>query len=857
MPARLPARLPLDGADWQFKGFYGEDWLWRNSHRPGTRDVRHWHPARVPGSVLHDVWQAGLVPDPYVGLNTLQCEWVADRTWVYKKTFTVPAEYRAARAVLRFEGIDYDARFYLNGELLGTHRGLYTPAVFDVTGRLTYGGDNQLAVVIEPAPPEQPQVGYTSRVRTHKARMNYWWDFCPRLVHQGVWQPVALHFTGPVQVAGVWVQPRVAAPWTAAEVRITAELACLAAVEVETTTTLLLGDAQVAQHTARHALPAGTTALTADFNPADVQLWWPNGHGPQPLYTAQVSVALAGDPDQEPSDVRAVRFGVRHVEFAPNAGAPPDARPYVLVVNGRPIYINGWNWVPLDALYGVPRPAKLDRLLQLAQRAHVNLLRVWGGGLIETEAFYDRCDQLGLLVWQEFIQSSSGIDNDPPRDPAFIAALAAEARQIVPTRRNHPALAVWCGGNELQTGPETPADDSHPMLAALHAVVAEQDPGRAWLPTSPTGPLFSNSLENILLAPDHLHDVHGPWEHQGLVDHFSLYNQGTALLNSEFGVEGLTNRRTLDRVLPPESQWPVTLDSPLWQHLGAWWVKAPRWREVFGDLPDFATLHRAVQWLQADGLRYAVESNRRRQYHNAGSLPWQFNEPYPMAACTSAVDYYAQPKPAYYAVARAYAPLAVTARFDRQAWAGTPQFTAAVWAANSLLAEHPAQLSARLVGLSRQVYQVQELAVSVPANAATHLLSLDWDLAPVADDVFFLDLLLAGAAGQALASNRYVFSRTADLAPLLEAPTTTLSAALQPSASASLVVVENTGSVIALFVWLEPDRPVDALGFVYFSDNHFCLLPGEARTVQVDWQAVPPAERRLSLSAWNAPEQLL
>ena len=145
----------------------------------------------------------------------------------------------------------------------------------------------------------------------------------------------------------------------------------------------------------------------------------------------------------------------------------------------------------MDVLYGVEQAAKRERLLTLAKNAHVNLLRVWGGGLIEKEAFYDLCDRFGILVWQEFIQSSSGIDNFPSTDPQFIQFLVKNAEQAVRARRNHPALAVWCGGNELHYQADRLCDDSHPALAALKEAVERMDPGRHWVSTSPAGGVFS------------------------------------------------------------------------------------------------------------------------------------------------------------------------------------------------------------------------------------------------------------------------------------------------------------------------------------------------------------------------------
>jgi beta-mannosidase len=484
----------------------------------------------------------------------------------------------------------------------------------------------------------------------------------------------------------------------------------------------------------------------------------------------------------------------------------------------------------------------------LAQHAHVNLLRVWGGGLIEKEAFYNRCDELGILVWQEFILSSSGVDNFPSTDPAFIDFITGEAERIIPRRRNHPALAFWCGGNELTAEGNRPLDDSHPLLGALHDVVRRLDPDRLWLPTSPSGRVFSNSLDEIERDPTALHDVHGPWEYQGATGQQTLYNAGASLLHSEFGVEGITNLKALNETIAPEHQQPATLENPLWHHLGAWWVKAKVWRETWGDVPDTETLVRATQFAQADGLRYALEADRRRKYQNSGTLPWQFNEPYPMAACTSAVDYYGQPKPAYYAVARAYEPIHISAKFATSAWAGRDTFSAEIWANNSLDESIVgARLDATIVNLDGQVCAAKTAQVILPLDAASLLIAVDAALADIRSEVFFLDLSLTSADGGVLSRNRYSFTKAENLAPLLNVPQTTITV----EQGVYTLTIRNNGEIAALFVWIEDDRPVGSPGYAYFSDNYFCLLPGESRSVTVSWQGAPPEVRRLSVRGWN------
>jgi beta-mannosidase len=649
--------VTLDGA-WQFRGWLGDEWRW---HVAKPWDAPGWLPARVPGSVVDDLMRAGEVPDVYFERNSRLAEWAAERTWVYRT--------RVNGGTLEFGGVDHEATVFVDGDEVAHHVGSFTSFRVDVPD-----GEHLLAVAVNPAPPSEAQVGKTSRVRVHKSRMGYGWDFCPRLVHQGIWRPVG--------------EPR-SVPHVSFDGRI-------GRVELD-----------------------GEVLLEVD----EPELWWPNGSGEQRLYRAG-----------------AFDVGFRTIELRDD---------YTLVVNGVETTIRGWNWVPLDVNYGVPRPEKLERLLRLAHRAGVNLLRVWGGGVIESDDFYRWCDLLGLLVWQEFSQSSSGLESIPSDDPEFAATLAADAREIVPSRAWHPSLAIWCGGNELD------ADDSTPAIAALRGVVGELDPGRAWLPTSPVGEL----------------DVHGPWEHQGLRDHYAHYDSRTSRLHSEFGVEGMTNRAALEALIAENHRWPADRTNAVYEHLGAWWNNAPLVEECFGgQIEDVETLRRASQWLQYDGLRYAVEATLRR---GAGVIPWQFNESFPNAWCTCAVDWHGDPKPAYHGVARAYRG-APSAQFATCAWGGLGEVRAAVIGI------------ARLVDLDGRVVAEGEGEIAAPLDAFAH-------------DVFILDL----------PGNRYVMSRTENLAPLLDLPGTTL--------ELDAGVLRNTGVVAALGIVTDGDV-VD-------------LLPGESVSI--------------------------
>jgi hypothetical protein len=591
-------------SDWQLRGCLGDEWQW---HLTKPWDAPHWLPARVPGSVMDDLMRAGELPDLYHGRNSRLAEWVPERSWLYRTRVS-------GSGWLRFHGIDFGACVFLDGEPAGAIDSMYRPLDVELDGR-----ERLLVVVVPPAPESEPQVGRTSRVRVHKPRMNYGWDFSPRLVHQGIWRPVELL-------------------------------------------------------------------------------------------------------DELPPE-------------------PPPARPratlqddFTLLVDGEPQPIRGWNWCPVDPLYGVPRPEKVRRLVELAADANVNLLRVWGGGLLESDAFYDACDEHGIAVWQEFSQSSSGIESVPSDDPAFVEQLLADARAEVVRLRAHPSLAVWCGGNELAARVEgrpddMPLDDANPTLAALGEVVRDLDPARAWLPTSPSGPRFLHRLD---LDETGARDVHGPWEHQGLREHYALWDTGEALLHSEFGVEGMANRPLLDRLVPADEQWPTDRTNPVYEHLGAWWNNAPLVQECFGGrIEDVETMRRASQWLQYDGLRYAVEAIMRR---GAGTIPWQLNESYPNAWCTAAVGWDGEPKPAYYGVSRAYRG-APSARFATCAWGGEQEVR--------VFAERARIVDLHGVEISNGEFEISTL------------------ISQIATDVFLVDLH---------GENRYVMTKTAVLAPLLDLP---------------------------------------------------------------------------------------
>lgn len=823
------ARIPLDGSDWKLLPLMPREWEWRRIwEKPEQVFPALWIPAVVPGTVQDDAQDAGLIPDWTKHFNSRACEWTSERDWVYLTEFETPDVPPDGIVRLHFEGVDYECHVFLNGQHLGDHEGIYDAFEYDITNRLNADGPNQLVVVVEHAPREVGQIGRTSEVRIWKARFAYDWDWCTRLVPIGIWDSVSLLVTGPGFIRDVQVHTHLADDLSAADVGIEVNVGALHSTPVTVATAVLFAGKKVDESTGQLLAAGATTTHSCRLRLDKPQLWWPNGyagrtwphtHDDEPLYQARIR--LHGK-RRAILDERTVTFGVRRVRAVSNDGAPEGALPYVLEVNGQKVFMKGWNWAPISQLYGRAGEREYERRLSLARQANVNLLRIWGGGLLEKEVFCDLCDRYGIMVWQEFIQSSSGIDNRPSTDPGYLRYIRRQAMKMIPRRRNHPSLVVWCGGNELMDDSHRPLNDSHPALAALKDTVKRLDPDRIWLPTSGSGPVANASVDRV----GQMHDVHGPWKYLGPEEHYRFYNTIDPLLHAEFGVEGAANLQAMRKCASEELLWPPDESNPLWLHRGAWWIQAAMMERAFGKIEDLETYVRLSQFLQAEGLRYAIEANRRRKWHCAGTSPWQYNESWPNLSCTNVIDFYGQPRPAYWWCGNAYEPFHVSARYDKLGWKPGEDFQAEIWVNNSLAGEPDTGVSWKLFDIAGEELAGSEEAVDVPAGSAMRVMSAKWSV-PALDFPLFILWVHAFSPSLRGSVNYYLFS-TADepiFAPLLNAPRTDLAA----SRVGGEVELTNVGENWALLVWFE----VAEGGWMHFDCNHLFIAPGE--TLALSW----------------------
>lgn len=826
-------RYRLDG--WQISGYYPYvPQLGRTDPRLG-RSITDWIPAQVPGSVHADLWRAGWIEDPYFGFNSLRCEWVENKWWAYRTQFTIP-RMPGRRYRLCMDGLDYKCRIYLNDAFVHLHEGSFTPCRLDVTD-LLQDDENQLLIVFESAPAEDSQAGHTTHTHTQKSRFSYKWDFSTRMVPVGIWDEIWIEETGEAWITDVWLKPE----RKQGRGKVTLQAGCAFAGQAETDAFRLEmqlwdGDRLVAQASEPFAVRNGPAQAELALWVEDPKPWQPNGMGEQPLYRVQLQLYT----EQGLSHTWTGRIGFCDLKWVRNEGAPEESLPYCLQVDGRRVYLKGVNLTPFDMLIGTVSRERYRSYLQQIRAANINLVRVNGVGLIEKEWFYDLCDEYGILVWQEFIQTSSSMDRMPPQDPAYLQRLVDTSGAAIRKKRNHVCLACYCGGNELTNAPGRPATAENGNIRVLQQLVDRYDTGRMLFPSSASGPkeflTFGGQAQS--------HDVHGPWNYEGVERHYALFNQSGSLLHGELGAEGMADVDSLRRFLPQEHLRVVSMQQDLvWRHHGDWWDTFFRDREIFGQTDDLQTFVNGSQLIQAEAIRYALESNRRRKYHNSGSMMWAFNEPFPNVSNTCLVDYYGVAKPAYYALRDAYSPLHISMRYDKLYCEPGQVFAGELWINNSLQA-CAVNWRVQLLGMDGRTLWQTDGTQDVPANASVRMGTIAAPVTQAFPAVFLVRLSWAPAgSGQEPCSNEYLFGTRKErplqalyekAAPQLQWQAEAGGVSRAEGAETCRYTVTNTGAAAALYV--EPYLPGHN-EFVFADRAYSCLMPGESRRFCVTaWQ---------------------
>ncbi|MDQ6774075.1 MAG: glycoside hydrolase family 2 protein [Candidatus Dormibacteraeota bacterium] len=605
-------------------------------------------PAAVPGCVHLDLLAAGLIPDPYLDDNELQVAWVGRADWRYETVFHWDGWASGGQVDLVALGLDTVATVELNGNLLARTRNMHRSYRFPVAGRLRSGA-NDLAVTfasaLNAAERASEELGPRPHANAHpynairKMACNFGWDWGPDLVTAGIWRPLRLETWHRARIAAVRPLARVDGKTGRLSVHVDAQRApghdAELRVAVDVTGTL-----------AGATLGAGQTSTMIEVAVPDVQVWWPHGYGAQPLYTVEVALS---DADGHLDD-RQARIGFRNVSL----DTTPDEHGtrFALMVNGGPVFARGANWIPDDCFPSrIGRGRYRERLSQ-AREANVNLVRVWGGGIYESEDFYDICDELGLLVWQDFPFACAAYAEEEPLRSEVIA----EAREAVTRLSAHASLALWNGGNENIWGYED-GGWKGPLEGRtwgwgyytdiLPAIVGALDPGRPYSPGSPYS--FSAGRH----PNDAAHGTVHIWDVWNQVD-YSAYRDYRPRFVTEFGFQGPPAWATLTRAIHDQ---PLGPDSPgMRVHQKAADGDAKLARGLRAHLPatrSFADWHWATSLNQARAVALGVEHFRSLAPDCTGAVLWQLNDCWPVTSW-AAIDGDGRRKPLWYALRRAF-----------------------------------------------------------------------------------------------------------------------------------------------------------------------------------------------------------
>ena len=680
--------------------------------------ARDWLPATVPGDVRLDLMRAGIIGDPFVGANNADAQWVDARDWWFVRDLALDLA-QAERAFLVFDGIDYQSAIFWNGEPLARHVGMFSQQIVALPTSSAQRATSQLAVrvwgadalpklrttplqklyarLIAPLyrPPEHP---FPDRYATLKCQMQFGWDFAPRLRTCGIWDEARVVIARGVLIQNAWIKPKVEAHKSnMARVEIELMLDSDRAQRVRVVCEVRGKNFECAAQSFAFdlQLARGAQTRTVTFDLADVRRWQPWDRGAPNVYVAEICVeSETGDVCDAVSET----FGIREFHLARVAGAPANAESWQFVINGEREFLRGANWVPLDAI-----PARLTRAdyaarLAQARAANINFLRVWGGGLREKRAFYDLCDELGILVWQEFPFAGAILDRFPT-DRVFLDLVRAECGAIVRALRNHPALGVWCGGNEFS------ARGNARIVETLRAVVAEHDGARPFKPASP----YRDESHN--------------WRVWHRFANLRDYRNDATPFLSEFGLQALPNLESLKKFLPADA-WRAPHAS--WAEHHAQLPKLARYaqpisagREPAARIEEFIA---ATQRAQAFGLQIAIEHVRRRKPQTAGVAVWQLNDCWP-AISWSVVDYYGNPKMGYNELKRLYAPVFASFAYALATRRGGDVVRGDLWVMNDLgVACANAELRAELNGaeiFARALDIAPDSATRVDALAVT------------------------------------------------------------------------------------------------------------------------------------------
>ena len=760
--------------------------------------------ATVPGSIYTALYEAGVIEDPYVGDNMKRANKYSEKSWYLQRTFNYSGTGKNVQ--LCFEGVCNVADFYLNGTKIGSHEGMFGGPYIDVTNVIKQG-ENMLVVHLKPAK------DYT---KTVVFNCSYGWHYA-KLYPLGIWQSVSLRDDPSVTLDSPFITTT---DYTKGTVDLAIDLIPKDGGAVKGTLTVEIAPKNFKGTTAYFTAninKSGNTTLRYRADVPDARLWWPNGYGEQYLYELK-TYFKASDGS---SSYTVSQFGIRQLDYAPfPSGESSTSYNRQFVINGVKVYMKGAGWCTSDAMMRFSRE-DYDRILSRAHDAHMNFFRSWGGGLVETDEFYDLCDEYGICIYQEW-PCCWDSTNTQPADVLYETVIFGAKRL-----RNRPSLVVWGGGNEG----EAPYTDK--VLNNIGKLTYETDGTREFW-RQDGGPGASN------IRHDHIW-----WSGDSPEHYLKLYTSTNYLNMHEYGLGAMMNRQSIEKFATEQelAQWPITSKNSIAYHTATFdgfygWMETPyghdiathmHYASLFTDEETLDGMIIGSQLSQAQADYPLAINQRIKAPNNTANVIYKLNDNYP-GASWSIVDWYGAPKIAYYLMQDAYRPVMAAFKVNKYNTIdyvkGSSSLSMPVYILDDTVSLKGKTTSVKVTAYDEQLKVVKEQEF---AGITAETVNKVGEYKLTAEQTNHTPLIITAdlyVEGKFYNRTYMYFNYEYDSGCLFYLPRTTL----QYSVSGSTVTIKNTGSVPAVGVSLKNSAEEK---FVC-SDNYFMLTPGQSVEVTVN-----------------------
>jgi beta-mannosidase len=832
-------KIPLESG-WEFHEY--------NSSKP---ELSEWRSATVPGLIHTDLLTHKLIPDPFYRDNEKKVQWASDSEWEYRRTITADQNLLKHKHIdLIFDGLNTLADVSLNGKLILHADNMFHEWRMDIKSYLKQG-NNTLAIVfhrlkpevarLEKAHPEEDEGKDTSALGkmftdkfkqgsyTRKAAYEGGWDWGPNMVTCGIWRPVYLQCWEDQRIVDIGIaQPDI----TQQAAHINVDVRALSTVRADATLKVEYAQgSQTKSFSYPVTLHTGINEISYPIDIANPKLWYPNGYGKQDMYHFNVTLVAGG----HTADVVSTRSGLRSVRL--NRDRDSLGRKFEFIVNGIPVFAKGANVIPFDHFPTRMTAKRYRHFLQVAADAHMNMLRHWGGGYYETQEFYDLCDELGIMVWQDFMFANA-------TPPNFLKeSVAKEVDYQVRRLRNHPCIAVWSGNNEIGifneasifmdpsvTGlipdafkdlfakilanikPKTYTDYLGIFGYLIPGIVNRITPEIPYTSSSPTSD-FERQSPNFISGDTHNYSVW--WSNKPIEDQANYKNRFV----SETGIQGFPDMATIDAFTEPADRSATSDIMNAHQKnfsMNGNVVIGKIAKTEYKDPTDFASFDYLAQLVQGESLKIYAESMRRRRPFSMGFLFWQLNDSWPVISWAT-MDYYGRPKAGMYMAKHFFEPVLVSPREE--------DGKINIYVVSDHTTDEDASLDLRLMDFSGKVLWSKKLNHKVKALSSQIVLSIPKDELAATNydpEKSFISVKLTNSRGEFISSNNLYFKRPKDLKYTKTSVETDL------SNQGDHYVLKLSSSALAPRVEITFGDKEVAL-----SDNYIDVLPNEPVSISI------------------------